>query len=157
TGSVGIGTTTPDASSLLEIRSTSKGVLVPRMTQAQRNAIVTPATGLLVYQTNKTPGFYYYNGSSWSSVSGGANTSLSNLSNPTAVNVDALPKTDNTVSLGSATLRWKDVNLYSLKFNDGTVQTTASPWLEYNGNFYETGSFIGIGTSTPAYTLDVCG
>jgi hypothetical protein len=64
-GSVGIGTTTPNASSLLEIKSTKKGVLMPRMTLTQRNAIATPAKGLLIYQTNNNPGFYYYTGTAW--------------------------------------------------------------------------------------------
>ena len=68
TGAAGIGTTTPDASSLLEIKSTKKGFLVPRMTLAQKNAIASPATGLLIYQTNTTPGFYYYNGSAWKAI-----------------------------------------------------------------------------------------
>jgi hypothetical protein len=67
-GSAGIGTTTPDASSILEMVSTTKGMLVPRMTKVQRDAIIKPATGLLIYQTNSTPGFYYYNGSSWQAV-----------------------------------------------------------------------------------------
>src|SRR5215831_6330181 len=67
-GAAGIGTTTPDASSLLEIKSTSKGLLISRMTQTQRNAIASPATGLLIYQTNATPGFYYYNGTAWTAV-----------------------------------------------------------------------------------------
>jgi len=69
---VGIGTTTPDASAMLQIDNTTQGVLVPRMTQAQRNTIVTPAIGLLVFQTDVTPGFYYYDGSSWTSFSGGS-------------------------------------------------------------------------------------
>src|SRR6266487_6902690 len=80
TGAAGIGTLTPDASSLLEIKSTSKGLLISRMTKTQRDAIVTPATGLLIYQTNSTPGFYYYSGTAWTAISSkGANTSLSNL------------------------------------------------------------------------------
>jgi len=62
---VGIGTLTPDASAQLEILSTSKGLLVPRLTLLQRNAITTPANGLLVYQTDNTPGFYFYNSSQW--------------------------------------------------------------------------------------------
>ena len=62
---VGIGTTTPDASSALDITSTTKGLLIPRMTAAQRDAISSPATGLMIYQTDGTAGFYYYNGSSW--------------------------------------------------------------------------------------------
>ena len=62
---VGIGTETPEASSVLDINSTSKGLLVPRMTQIQKNAIPNPATGLLLYQTDGTVGFYSYDGSNW--------------------------------------------------------------------------------------------
>lgn len=51
---VGIGTSTPDASAALDIKSTTKGLLVPAMTQAQRNAISNPATGLLIFQTDGT-------------------------------------------------------------------------------------------------------
>lgn len=54
---VGINTTNPDASAVLDIVSTNAGILVPRMTEAQRTAIASPATGLLVYQTNNTTGF----------------------------------------------------------------------------------------------------
>lgn len=68
TGAAGIGTLTPNASSLLEIKSTSKGLLIPRMTKANRNNIVSPATGLLIYQTNASPGFYYFNGSNWKAL-----------------------------------------------------------------------------------------
>ena len=49
---VGIGTTTPNASAALDVQSTTQGMLVPRMTAAQRGLIGTPATGLLVYQTD---------------------------------------------------------------------------------------------------------
>jgi len=66
---VGIGTTSPDPSSVLDITSTSGGLLVPRMTVTQRANIATPIQeGLLIYQTDNTPGFYYYNGSSWSVI-----------------------------------------------------------------------------------------
>ena len=70
---VGINATgaAPDGSALLDVASTTKGVLVPRMTQTQRNAITTPATGLLIFQTDNTPGFYYYNGTAWVPLSGG--------------------------------------------------------------------------------------
>src|SRR4030095_7295527 len=57
--------TNADNSAMLEIKSTSKGILIPRMTAVQKTAITTPATGLLIYQTDGTIGFYYYNGSSW--------------------------------------------------------------------------------------------
>ena len=59
TNNVGIGTTTPNASSILEMQSTTQGVLVPRMTTAQRTAIAAPANGLLVYDTNFDCFFYY--------------------------------------------------------------------------------------------------
>lgn len=66
---VGIGTTSPDPSSVLDITSTSGGLLVPRMTVTQRANIATPIQeGLLIYQTDNTPGFYYYNGSAWSVI-----------------------------------------------------------------------------------------
>ncbi len=62
---------TAHASAMLDVSSTTQGVLVPRMTAAQRTAISSPATGLLVYQTDATAGFYFYNGSAWTSLSGG--------------------------------------------------------------------------------------
>jgi hypothetical protein len=70
--SVGIGTVSPNGSAALEVNSTTKGFLLPTMTQTQRNAISTPATGLLIYQSDNTPGFYYYNGSAWTAIAGAA-------------------------------------------------------------------------------------
>ncbi|MGG9963081.1 hypothetical protein [Ferruginibacter sp. SUN106] len=56
---VGIGVAVPDASSKLDITSTAGGLLVPRMTAAQKNAIASPATGLIIFQTDAPAGFYY--------------------------------------------------------------------------------------------------
>jgi hypothetical protein len=53
---------TPDASAMLHVKSSDKGLLIPSMTAAQRAAIASPATGLLVYQTDGTSGFYYNSG-----------------------------------------------------------------------------------------------
>ncbi|TVZ52895.1 cell wall anchor protein [Dokdonia sp. Hel_I_53] len=61
---IGINTTTPDPSSALDISSTNSGVLAPRMTSAQRLAITSPATSLLVFDTDENE-FYYYEGSTW--------------------------------------------------------------------------------------------
>ncbi len=68
-GEVGIGTSSPSASALLDVTSTNKGILIPRMTASQKNAISSPTTGLLIFQTDAPVGFYYYNGSSWISIS----------------------------------------------------------------------------------------
>lgn len=62
---VGIGTTTPNASSALEVQSTTKGVLVSRMTAAQRTAIASPAEGLMVYQTDAPIGLWMYISGVW--------------------------------------------------------------------------------------------
>jgi hypothetical protein len=73
---VGVGTATPHASAALDVTSTTKGLLPPRMTQTQRNAISTPMAGLMVYCTNCGSGEpQYYNGTSWlNMVGGGAHT-----------------------------------------------------------------------------------
>ena len=67
---VGIGTIAPDQSAQLDVTSTSKGVLIPRVTVEQRDLIANPATGLQVYQTDATPGFYYFNGTQWVTLNG---------------------------------------------------------------------------------------
>ena len=64
---VGIGTVFPNASAQLDITSTSKGLLIPRLTSSQRTAIASPATGLLVYETTSSS-FWYYNGSAWNQL-----------------------------------------------------------------------------------------
>lgn len=63
---VGIGTVAPHASAALDVTATGKGVLVPRMTFANRP--VSPATGLLIYQTDADSGFYFYNGTVWKAI-----------------------------------------------------------------------------------------
>jgi hypothetical protein len=68
---VGIGTTTPNASAALDVQSTSQGMLVPRMTKAQRDLIGlpgTPATGLLIYQTETRQAFIFTMGHGQASV-----------------------------------------------------------------------------------------
>jgi len=63
----------PHQSAMLDVKSTSKGVLVPRMTTSQRNSINSPAKGLLVFDTN-TNTFWFHNGSSWKDL--GSDTTL---------------------------------------------------------------------------------
>jgi uncharacterized protein (TIGR02145 family) len=72
---VGVGTATPHASAALDVTSTTKGLLPPRMTLTQRNAISTPMAGLMVYCTNCGSGEpQYYNGTSWVNMVGGTAT-----------------------------------------------------------------------------------
>ena len=66
---VGIGTTNPHPSASLELNSNSGGLLINRITEAQRLAITNPAAGLLVYQTDSKTGFWYWNGTIWIQLS----------------------------------------------------------------------------------------
>jgi hypothetical protein len=61
---VGIGTNTPDNSAILDVQSSDRGILFPRMTSSQRNAITAPALGLQVFDTN-TNSLWYFNGTLW--------------------------------------------------------------------------------------------
>jgi hypothetical protein len=96
----GIGTTTPHASAKLDVTSTDKGFLPPRMTSSQRTSIPSPAAGLMVYQTDGTAGLYYYNGSAWiyiinsttnvlSVVNGGTGTTTSTGTGSVVLNTNA--------------------------------------------------------------------
>lgn len=63
--SINTNSSPPDNSASLDIKSTDKGLLIPRVTQAQRDAIVNPAQGLIIYQTDQVTGFYYYTQNAW--------------------------------------------------------------------------------------------
>lgn len=77
TAQVGINTdgADPDPSAMLDVKATDKGMLIPRMTEAGRDAISDPANGLMIYQTDNTPGFYFNAGTpgspDWQPVGGG--------------------------------------------------------------------------------------
>jgi hypothetical protein len=66
-GNVGIGTTAPEATAILHVASSTKGFLPPRLSTTQRNAITSPAEGLMIYNqtTNK---LNFYNGTAWEAV-----------------------------------------------------------------------------------------
>ena len=72
-GNVGIGTATPATSALLDVTSTTKGFLPPRMTYAQRDAISNPVMGLIICCTNcaATGEIQMFNGNSWTNMVGG--------------------------------------------------------------------------------------
>jgi hypothetical protein len=111
TGSVGIGTTNPDSSAALDISgidptNTIRGFLAPRMTLAQKIAIASPATGLLIYQTDDSIGFWYFDGTIWRqwlgngwSLNGNAGTNPATDKVGTKDGQDFVLKTNNTESL----------------------------------------------------------
>lgn len=121
---------TGDPSSVLDIKSTSKGVLAPRLTSAQRAAISSPAAGLLVYQTDGTPGFYYYNGTAWTNVVYGIGLQWA-ISGNSGTAANFLGTTNNT----------------SLRIR---TNNTERMMIDSTGK-------VGIGTSAPAALLHIRG
>ena len=82
---IGVATASMDPSAQLEVASTTKGFLPPRMLASERASITTPAAGLLVFQTDAPEGLYYYTGSLWTIVGSSSNSSgvssIGNVSN----------------------------------------------------------------------------
>jgi hypothetical protein len=103
---VGIGTTTPDASSELDLSATDKGFLPPRLTTAQRDAIASPAEGLTIYNTNNDC-LETYNGTYWISICNGTIANGACAGEPTEFIFDGLTYKP-VVSNGKC---WLDRNL----------------------------------------------
>ncbi len=96
---VGIGTTMPNPSSILDIQSDKAGLLIPRLTELQKNNIDSPSVGLLIYQTNQNKGFWYFNGTMWKPL--GLNYDFEN----------GLTEIDNKVTLGGILVNETDIDL----------------------------------------------
>jgi hypothetical protein len=112
--SVGIGTETPDKSAVLEVLSTSKGLLLPRMTLNQRNSIQQPAVGLIVYQTDLLDGLYVFNGSGWGLITSGAAANLTANSTTWNTSGNEVLGTENFIgTLDDAPLVFKVNNQFS--------------------------------------------
>lgn len=92
-GNLGIGTSSPNANAILDVTSTTKAFMPPRMTTAQKNAIASPTAGMVVYDTDMK-GISFYNGTAWTT------TNNKNVATKTA-NYTALQSDD--VILGDAT------------------------------------------------------
>jgi hypothetical protein len=136
TAQTGIGTTTPHASAKLDITSVDKGFLPPRMTSSQRDAIPSPAAGLMVYQTDGTSGLYYYNGSAW---------------------IYIINSTTNIVSVvngGTGTSTGSITGTGALTFTAGGTNQNINLTPSGNGNVV-TNSKVGIGTNSPGATLEI--
>lgn len=144
--------TAPDGSAILDLSVTNKGFLVPRMTQAQRNAITSPANSLLIYQTDNTPGFYYNSGTPglpvWVTFGGGSGPTPGNDIDVTGTQVDIEPILDFVHTINGAggnplTITAPASN--DLVFGSGGVE---------RARFLSTGNF-GVGDNTPAALLTV--
>ena len=136
---VGIGTNTPNPSAQLDVNSTSRGFLPPRMTCAQRNMIVNPAAGLMIYCTDCANGeMQYYNGSNWMCMSIG-------IGSDSFVNLPS-------VTIGSQI--WSSKNLDVQTYRNGDVipqvtdrttwaNLTSGAWCWYNNDSASYASIYG--------------
>lgn len=142
---VGIGTTTPDASAILEMKSTTQGMLIPRMLASERLLISSgaPATGLLVYQTDAPAGFYFYNGTAWVNLN--AETTTSN----------GLTEVGNDIQLGGSLMQPTAVDLqaYPLSFTSSLTNGFSVDGPSFSVD--AANNRVGIGTNTPAATFNV--
>ncbi|MBL4753479.1 MAG: hypothetical protein JKY52_07800, partial [Flavobacteriales bacterium] len=131
---VGIGTTTPDASAILDLTSTTKGVLISRVTQVQRSAIASPATGLLVFQTDNNPGYYYNAGTpgvpNWTHLFSGSSAGGWDLTGNAGTTV------------GTNFLGTTDAQDFAIYTNNAEKIRITS------------GGNVGIGTATPSIKLN---
>ncbi len=118
---VGIGTTTPDASSMLDVQSTTKGILIPRMLTSQRTSIASPVTGLLVFDTD-TQSFWFYSGS-WIELATGSPDKIVDADNDTKIEVEQNVDEDkiHLTTLGSE--RMTIDNSGNTRIGDGTNNT----------------------------------
>ncbi|MFN4233311.1 MAG: tail fiber domain-containing protein [Bacteroidia bacterium] len=101
---VGIGTTTPHPSSKLEIDATDKGLLIPRLTTAQRLAIVNPANSLLVYDTDAECYYYYISASTtWVSLCAAQNGATGATGNTGATGIQGATGVTGSTGVTGAT------------------------------------------------------
>jgi hypothetical protein len=123
---VGINTdgSSPNTSAILDVKSTSQGVLISRMTEANKNAITSPATGLIIYQTDIVSGFYYYNGTIWVKMS----VDGDNIKNGTSIQTSANYNIDGNGTLGG------DINVNGQDINGSGINGGTSGILRINSN-----------------------
>ncbi len=111
-GSVGIATS-PDASALLDISTTTKGLLIPRMTTTQRNAISSPAIGLMIYNTTDSA-FNYYKLAGWTAIGGAVS------------GVTTMAAIGSSPNANGATISGSTLNLEPASASFGGVLTTGT-------------------------------
>lgn len=149
-----VGGSDGDASAALDVQSTAGGVLVPRMTESEKLNIQTPAIGLLIYQTDGVPGFYYHNGVDWFGVGGIRNINvtapLTNTGGSEPTLGLSLPLTVSQGGTGSTTFATNGILYGSGSSNIGSSNTFVRTVSGSN-------NLIGVGTSAPNSTLHANG
>ncbi len=177
---------TADASAVLDVYSSSRGFLVPRLTSVQKDNITDPAKGLMIYQTDGAEGFYYNDGTplapNWTLLSS-SSTALWLKTDPGTSLM--LTNTDDSVGIGTTQpdekldvsgnlaldnfqplIIFKEDNADAAMISHNGPQNGGMLKLQaWDGNYFETtglvvkspNNLVGVGTENPAYRLDVAG
>ena len=170
--SVAINTdgSTANASAILDIKSTAKGLLIPRMTTAERIAIAAPANGLMVFDIT-TNQCWLYNGTAWNPFSAGSATNFwslngSGINNNTGTNVGIGTSTPaNKLQIG--TFSSSSITGNDIAIGNGT-QAMSFFQSAANSGWYTTNNFallpgvggtgnVGVGTGVPGAKLHIAG
>lgn len=124
----------PVNSAALEIQATDRGLLIPRMTIANRQAIVSPAEGLLVYQNDSTKGFYLYQSGQWNILEG--KTVVNNVNNSKiAIVRDIKASGTNGGAFTSGTWETRDLN--DLRGDSSFISIDGSTTFTLDSGLYE--------------------
>jgi len=148
---IGIGTTSPDSSSVIDLRSSTRGILIPRMTSVQRRAINLPAKGLMVFD-NDSAYFFYYNGTGWASLKNESSSSYSAGPGITIYSNGAVCAQMNTAQWNASKLEGKIIspaipsNNQVLKWNSGLNEWT--PATDTGGAAYNAGTGLNLTGTT---------
>ena len=165
---VGIGTAQPEPSAMLDIRANGnhKGLLIPRITAAEKNNITAPAEGLIIYQIDGDAGFYFFNGQDWKNTGGVTSVNGITPSNNGELTLN-IPKTQTgTEADRIATINPTDglfhiVNGDSNAQNNGRVyvySTLLTDWTlttNFNDTDNQSISGSGLNTSTNELTIGI--
>ena len=148
---VGINSTgaDPDASAMLDVSSTDKGILIPRMTEVQRDQINNPADGLMVYVIDDSS-FHYFDGISWISLASSSET-IQSLS---LIGTNLSISNGNTITLPSST---DDLGNHEATQNLQLKGNWLSNDGENEGIFVTADGKVGIGKNDPQAPLDING
>lgn len=156
---VSIGTSAAVASAILDVNSTAKGALLPRMTGTEAEAISSPATGLIIYCTNgngsviTSVGLWNYNGSAWVTAGAKPYQILTGNLTQTGTGAPTFTILQNTTGV-TYTTAYTGVGLYTLTANSGTPFTANKTQVYIGGNVATLGGdFYSMNTSINSTTV----
>ncbi len=148
------------SSSMLDVSSTEKGILIPRMSSAQRTAIVSPAQGLFVYDTDDNQ-FWYFNGNIWVQAIGpvgpaGANGATGPVGATGATGANGATGINGATGAIGATGPTGATGPLVAGTSGQTLRHDGSSWTA-NSVLFNNGTNVAVGNTSPSEKLDVTG